>query len=165
MFKYNVELDGVSIVQLEEELTKGDSVAVHTVGEVNYYRVGKVEVENLTLKMLKTVEPEEEGVKYLYQDEEYIFGNRLSKNQLIKVKGKLNKVVNIEKKTNILTLEEQELKEAYTLYCVYESKSEEGKTVRDRGKDSYSAEACFTDWKEAVRYVQVERTKGRKVSL
>lgn len=165
MERYFVELDGVSIIEVEGKLNKGDAVTLHEVGEVNYYRVRSVEGGRVVFRLMKVLGEVTEGVRYEYGGQELYFENRLSKNQTVQVNGKVYIVKDIQKKTNILTLEEMESTLAYALYGVYKNRSDEGLTVRDRETGDYVAEAYYRDWGAALRHVSEERSKGSKMSL
>lgn len=165
MNKYYVELDGTSIVMSNELLEKNDIIRLDEDGEFNSYRVREVDGNKLSLRLLKTLKDIERGVRYEIEGKELFFENRLSKNQIIEVYDRPYKVVNIEKKTNILELEELDRKNVRAIYGVYESKSHKGLDVHDRETDSYLAEEYFYSKGEAIGYVMQERSKGRKVSL
>lgn len=165
MYKYYVELDGTSIVMSEELLEKNDIIRLDEDGEFNSYRVREVDGNKLSLRLLKTLKDIEKGVRYEIEGEELFFENRLSKNQIIEVYDRLYKVVNIEKKTSILELEELDRKNVRAIYGVYESKSHLGLDVHDRESDNYLAEGYFYSKTKAMGYVMKERSKGRKVNL
>lgn len=165
MYKYYVELDGTSIAMSEELLEKSDIIQLDEDGEFNSYRVREVDGDKLSLRLLKTLKDIEKGVRYEIDGEEIFFDNRLSKNQIIEVYDRLYKIIDIEKKTNILELEELDRKNVRAIYGVYESKSHLGLDAHDRESDNYLAEEYFYSKAKAMRYVMKERGKGRKVSL
>lgn len=163
---YLVELDGINMIQSDEEINKGDLIILYEDGIPNHYRVRGKYGQNLNLRLVKAVRQSKDGIKYYLDDVELLYENRLSKNQLIiAYGGMLYKVLDIEKKSNILTLEEQEHIAAWSIYGVYESRVDEGLDIHDREKNGYKAEKYFESYGKAIGYVMKERGKGRKVSL
>lgn len=165
MHKYYVELDGVSIIMSNELIEKNDNLRLNEDGELNFYKVRSKKRNNLSLRLMKTLKNTEEGVRYESSEKELFFENRLSKNQMIEVGGYLYKVIDIEKKTNVLNLEALSRKSVRAVYGAYESKAHEGLDIHDRENGSYLAEKYFYSKSEAIGYVMQERSKGRKVSL
>lgn len=166
MNKYFVELDGVSTIASHSDIAKDDLLLLVDSFESSWYKVTNVNEQKLSLKPVKFTSNAIEETKFEHAlgEDTFYFNNRLSMNQLILLNGMPCQVKGIDKETKYLRVDLLKRETAKALYLVYESRLDEGLTIRDREKNGYTAEKYFTQWEDAYGYVAHERLKGRKVS-
>lgn len=163
--KYYVELDGISTIEVEGEINKGEVLLLDDGSEIVYYKVAGVEEDKVALRLLKYITNTQEETKnvYLYESSNLYFENRVSKNQILLLNDSLYQVLDIDKQAKELKLNKLEYKSSVALYSVY--KSVDGLTIRDRDKAGYEALKTFTDRFDAIGYVMLKRSEGFKVSI
>jgi hypothetical protein len=161
MKQYKTDMDGFSLVQVDKELNKDDLVLVNGNFEQSFYKVSEVTDEKAVFKLFKYIEPEklETSLKYTFEGIEYNFVNRPSKNQSIYVNEKFYKILDIEKETKTLILEELPYETVNAVYVVYNNE------LTGNSRDPRRVvEKQFLNWSDAHSYIVDGRSKGKKLS-